>query len=118
MNRPTFSFAGLLAATLACCTTDVPVGFDSGTSQASRDVVASPGSIVEAARAVLYELGDAVETVVDGERTTLRTGRARIVVAARGAGTTRLEVFVMRYVGPDHASQAAMLLDRVVRRIG
>ena len=121
MNRPALRRQLLRAAScllLAACTTDVPVGFGSGTSEASRDVIASPELIVDAARAVLYELGDVVETEVLGGRTTLRTGRSRIVIEARGAGSTRLLVFIERYVGRDHEEQAALLLDRIVQRIG
>ncbi len=106
-----------LTVALAACTTDVPVGFGTGTSLASRDVVASPERLVDAARAVLYEFGDAVETELRDSESTLRTGRARIVIRPRGAGTSHLEVYVAQYVGPAHEREAERVLEAIVQRL-
>ena len=121
MNRLPRLLAPLLlslaAVCFAGCTTDVPVGFGSGTVLASRDIVAEPARIVDAARLVLYELGDAVETSHVGERSELRTGRSRVVVSPRGSGTTRLEVYVAQYTGADHRDRADRLLQQIVERL-
>lgn len=108
--------AALLALVfpVASCTTDVPVGFGSGTTLQSRDVIAEAAQVVDAARLALYELGDAVETSQDGPNTVLRTGRSRIVVHDLGSGVTRLEVYMAQYVGPDHRQRAESLLQQVV----
>lgn len=108
----------LVAAMPAACTSNVPVGFDSGTSVATRDVAAPTEAVWEAARDVLRDRGDVVEIEQDHETGgVMRTGRFRIVVEPQPAGMTHLDVYIARYVGADHQKRADELLEEIVGRV-
>jgi hypothetical protein len=115
------SVPALLAATLlasaVCCTSNVPVGFDSGTSAAAREVTASPAAVEEAVRAVLTERGDSIETTVQPGGTLIRTGRFWIRIEPRDGGTTFLHIEIARYVGEDHKARVEEMLQTVIDRL-
>lgn len=99
---------------LASCTSNVPVGFGSGTSVASRDVVATPSAVIDATHAVLAERGDAVETETAGDATVIRTGRFRIRIEPREGGSTHLHIEIARYVGSDNQQRVDDTLEQIL----
>lgn len=117
IRRTRLLAVALCATAVAACSSNVPVGFDSGRTLASRELTAPPPAVWEAARAELRTRGAVeVEQHADGGG-VLRTGRHRIEIEPLEGGGTRLDVEVARYVGPDHEEHASRLLDQIVARV-
>ena len=106
---------GAVLTAVAC--SNVPQGFDSGTSDASSELATSPEIVYAAALDVLRTRGDVVEEERQGGGGILRTGRFRVEVELRADGATRLEVHVQRYVGIDHQAQARATLAEILDAI-
>ena len=117
MRSRSLLLVGLLTA-LGACSAHPPEGFSSETTVSSIDVDRPVAVVVAAIRDEMVARSTRYEEVQDGSETRFLFGRGSVGARPLDASSTRLEVRLLEYNGPDYAARAAELRDAVVARTG